>query len=164
MAVTRDAKVQQSVQSYIKDQLLNVHGYPEEKVEFLDEWPEGRFEGTLDKTYVAVGFNFDDQGRAAEMGSDLIDRTYTLEFFVFGQTELWAKNVANQMKFSIDTDSNIPLKDYGEPGAPVIDALIVLGVNAQKVLAGEDPEPFQEHIWLTTARVQDIYYASLAGV
>jgi len=160
MAITREAKVEQSVQDHAT-KVLRDKGWSEERLSILDEFPYEKFEGRLDKSYVAFGFNFDDEGKAAEMGSDLKKRIYTLEFFVFGRSPLEAKAIANQIKFALDAEEVVPLKDIGEIGAPVIDSLIVDGCKAEKMVV-PDPAPYQEAVWLTTCRVEDVYYSSLA--
>jgi hypothetical protein len=160
MAVTREQKVEQSVQDYATLK-LRAAGWSEKKLEMLDEFPYEKFEGKLDHSYVAFGFNFDDEGAAAEMGSDLKKRIYTLEFFVFGRSPLEAKAIANQIKFALDADEIVPLKDIGEIDAPVIDALVVVGCKAEKMVV-PDPAPYQESVWLTTCRVEDVYYSSQA--
>jgi hypothetical protein len=43
---------------------------------------------------------------------------------------------------------------------PVIDALIVVGCSAQKVVV-PDPKSYERHVWLTTARVEDEYYPAI---
>lgn len=158
MAVNRETKVETSVQTYIQDWLEAHDGWTTDRVTFLEEFPdEGFFEGDLATNYVAFGFSFDDGGTPAELGSNLRRRIYTLEFFAFGVDELNAKALANDMKFAVDVDVRIPLLDVGEPGPPVIDAMLSKAASAQKVLIA-DPEPFQRHVWLTTARVEDEYY------
>lgn len=160
MAVTREQKVEQSVQDYATA-ALRAAGWSEQKLVILDEFPYEKFEGSLDKSYLAFGFNFDDEGSAAEMGSDLKKRVYTLEFFIFGRSPLEAKSIANQVKFALDTDEIVPLKDIGELDPKVIDSLVVVGCKAEKMIV-PDPAPYQESVWLTTCRVEDIYYSSLA--
>ena len=131
MAVTREQKVEQSVQDYATQKLRDA-GWSEQKLEMLDEFPYEKFEGKLDKSYVA-----------------------------FGRSPLEAKAIANQIKFALDADEVVPLKDIGEKGAPVIDALVVVGCKAEKMVV-PDPAPYQEAVWLTTCRVEDIYYSSQA--
>jgi hypothetical protein len=160
MAVTREQKVEQSVQDFATD-VLRSKGWSPDRLEVLDEFPYEQFEGSLTKSYVAFGFNFDDEGAAAEMGSDLKKRVYTLEFFVFGRSSLEAKSIANQIKFALDADQIVPLKDIGAIGAPVIDSLVVVGCKAEKMVV-PDPAPYQESVWLTTCRVEDVYYSSQA--
>lgn len=158
--VTREDMVTQSVQGFLRDKLYGERDYPEARVEMLDEFPFNRFEGPLDKTYVAFGFDFDSDQTPAEMGSDLVRRTYTIEIFVFGHTALWGKNVANVCKFILE-DGMIPLHDVGTPGQPQIDVLPVVTVNSQRQPI-PNPKPFQENCYLVTAKVDDEYHAGLA--
>lgn len=156
MAVNRETKVEMSVQAYAKAR-MEENGWSADRLEFLESFPFESFDGDVSKkNYMAFGFNFDDQGVAAELGSDLTRRIYTLEFFVFGQDELNAKSVANEMKFILDTEKRVPLLDVGEIGMPLIDYLLVKGASAQKVLVGE-PKPWERHVWMTTVRVEDEY-------
>jgi hypothetical protein len=161
MGVNRETKVEQSVQAYAKVKLED-NGWTDDRVEFLESFPDPADEETPEpdtrlKSYVAFGFNFDDQGVQAELGSPLRRRTYTLEFFVFGRNELESKSIANEMKFILDVEERVPLLDVGEVGSPVIDYLLVKGASAQKVLVG-DPAPHERHVWLCTSRVEDTYY------
>jgi hypothetical protein len=160
MGVTREQKVEQSVQDFATEQVRD-KGWGEDRLTILDEFPYEKFEGALTTNYVAFGFNFDDEGKAAEMGSDLKKRIYTLEFFVFGRSKLEAKSIANQIKFILDAEEVVPLKDIGEPGAPVIDSLIVVGSKAEQMVV-PDPAPYQQAVYLTTCRVEDVYFASQA--
>lgn len=161
MGVNRETKVETSVQAYAKVKLED-SGWTSDRVDFLEAFPDPEDPDTPDpdtrlRSYVAFGFNFDDQGQPAELGSNLRRRIYTLEFFVFGRNELEAKSIANEMKFILDVEERVPLLDVGEPDMPVIDQLLVKGASAQKVLVGE-PHPWERHVWLCTARVEDEYY------
>lgn len=158
--ITREDMVEQSVQDYVRHALFQLRDYPESQVEILDSFPFGRFEGPLEKNYVAMGFNFDDGGEQAELGSDLKRRLYTIQFFIFGLTTVYARNLANAVKFALDTEGVVPLKDIGQAGAPLIDALIVENVSAERQII-PDPEPWQENVWTATLRVTDEYHASL---
>lgn len=161
MPVNRQRKVEESVQIYAKA-ALEAKGWTSDRLEFMEKFPYEDFEGDLSaKSYMAFGYNFDDEGTPAELGSDLLTRVYTLEFFVFGKDEDTAEAIANDAKFAIDRDSVIPVLDIGEPNPPEVGSLLVVGIKAAKVLV-DDPEPYQEHIWLTTARVEDEYYSSQA--
>lgn len=157
MAVTREVKVETSVQAFAKVG-LEAEGWSDTRVAYLDEFPFETFEGNFEEmNYVTFGFNFDDGGTAGELGSNLRRRIYTLEFFVLGMDELNAKSLANDLKFVCDVDVRIPLLDVGEPDMPIIDYLLVRGCHAQKVVVN-DPKPYERHVWLTTARVEDEYY------
>lgn len=155
--ISREDLVEQSVTDYVRD-ALTARGYSEEFVELTESFDAAR-KDPLDKNYVAMGFNFDDVGESAEMGSDLMRRVYTLQFFVFGTTRSASKNIANVIKFSTQVDRSIPLKDYEDPNKPVIDGMEVLGASADSQIVPK-PQPWEEHIWLTTVNVEDVYHAA----
>jgi hypothetical protein len=141
--------------------IVDVDDYPEVKdahrvkvadtVYDVEMWP-------LDKNYVAIGFNFDDGGELIEMGSDLIQRTYTIEVWAVGTEPVAGRNLANTIR-DIAEAENIPLRDYRQPGTPIIDYLQVdpVQVHRQPV---QDPKPWQENLWIVHVPVVDCYYAS----
>lgn len=157
--VTREDKIVQSVQDYVRQRLFVDAGYSADDVELEDAFPEGKFDSPLDKTHVAFGFNFDDGGRPAEMGSNLKVRVYTLTFYVFGVDGDWGENVANVVKAAVESDMVLPLMDYGEPGTPFLDNLEVDGVTTQRQYV-KDPRPWERFIWTTTVKVTDTYMPS----
>lgn len=161
--VTREQLIEQSVQEYAKDQLFDVQNQPEAQIEILDAFPNDKFEGVLEKNYLAAGFNFDDQGTQAELGSDLTRRVYTIEWFVFGKTSTWGKNLSHGLKFALEDDKVIPLLDVTQDGNPQIDALEVLGVTCEHVPIPE-PQPWEENVWRVAIQVQDEYFPSAAWV
>lgn len=133
-------------------------GYSDDQVELVDAFPAGK--GRLDKTYVAAGFNFDTGGESAEMGSDLTRRQYTVEFFVFGPTMTWAKNVASVLKFGLESDPNGTLPLYDIETHAIVDYLLVDGATTERQPVA-DPEPWQEHVYTVHLKVTDEYNASL---
>lgn len=158
--ITREDLVEQSVQEYVKNKLFNERSYDQNLVEVLDAFPYDRFNGPLDKNYVAMGFNFDDDGRQAELGSDLKTRLYTLEFFVFGMTQVWGRNLANVIKFAADNEGVIPLLDLNDIDKPQIDSLVVDGTRAERQPI-QNPAPHERHVWITFVIVEDTYRAAL---
>lgn len=160
MAITREDFVTESVQAFLRAQLFDVHNYPKEQitiVESFDPKELGSKPVPLDTNYIAAGFNFDDEGRQAELGSNLKERLYTIEFFVVGRDATWGKALAQAIKFSLEGEYDlIPLLDITQEARPQIDTLVVVGVNAEEQPI-PNPAPWQEHIWLTTLRVQDAY-------
>lgn len=160
--ISREDLVEQSVFDFAQAAVFDERGYPMDKVEFRENFPY-RLNDAFIKTIVAAGFNFDDGGQQAECGSDLKRRLYTIQFFVFGQTATWGRNLANVIKFALDKDGLIPLRDYSQQDAPVIDQLLVHddpGPSAERQII-PDPEPWQEFCWTVTLRVVDEYRASL---
>jgi hypothetical protein len=156
--ITREDLIEQAVSDFLKDKLFNERGYPRARVEFVDAFQEDSFTGPLDKNYVAIGFNFDDGGELIEMGSDLIQRTYTIEVWAVGTEPVAGRNLANTIR-DIAEAENIPLRDYRQPGTPIIDYLQVdpVQVHRQPV---QDPKPWQENLWIVHVPVVDCYYAS----
>lgn len=157
--ITREDLVEQSVTDYVRHGLYVDRAYPEDQVEIIESFTGRPLE--LTRTLIALGFNFDDGGEAAEMGSDLKRRQYTIEMFTFGVNATYARNVANAIKFISERDGRIPLKDISLPDQPVIDSMEVLSAHAARQPV-PNPEPWQEHVWLTSMRVEDVYHASLA--
>lgn len=159
--VTREQLIEQSIQKFVRDGLFDDHGYPSSQVEIMEAFPKSRFEGPLDKNYLAAGFGFDDQGQNVEMGSDLTRRVYTVEWFVFAKTATWGRNLAHAVKFVLEAGQTIPLLNVTEDGWPEIDRLVVLGCNAEEVPV-PDPTPAEENLWRTVVRVEDVYFPQAA--
>lgn len=160
--IPREEKIQQSVQSYVTNLMFGRWDYPTDEVEVLDSYPTGRFDGKLDKNYVAFGYAFDDGGEQGEMGSALVRRVHTIEVYVFATTELWGRNLANIVKKAVEQDQIIPLLDFGAGDPPPqIDALSVMprGARASAVPIRQ-PRPWEEHVWLCRVQVEDYYDAS----
>lgn len=161
--ITREDRVEQSVQDFVKGHLVE-KGYGPDKVKVRDAFPtmEERSQ-PLTMTNVAIGFNFDDGGRKLELGSDLTLRTYTIEFWTFGITQTYGRNVANVIRAILEEGEYlIPLKDIGVEGQPVIDQLVVMderGIAVTRQLA-HDPRPWDMNVWTTTLKVEDTYSPS----
>lgn len=155
--ISREDLVTQSVQTFARTQIFDVRGYAPDKVEFVESFPYGLKQ--LDKNLVATGFNFDDDGEQAEMGSDLRRRVYTVEFWVFGITNTYAKNLANVLKFALDVDGRIPLLDIAQMPPVEVDTMLVEGVTAHRQIH-PNPEPWQQFVWTTQVKVEDFYFAS----
>lgn len=155
--VTREDLIEQSIIQYARAALVN-RGYPTSDWDMLDSYPYGQ--QTLDKNKIACGFTFDDGGKAAECGSNLKERQHTIEFFVFGKTNTYAKSLANAIKFSLEADLTIPLLDITQAGNPEIDVLIVDQVHSRRQPL-PDPEPWQEFTWYVIIQVTDYYTPAL---
>jgi hypothetical protein len=159
--VTREQKIEQSVQDFVREMLFTRFAYPADKVELLDSFPYERFKGPLDKTYVAAGFNFDDGGEAGEMGSDLIHRVYTIELWTFGVSALWGRNVSNAVKAALEQESTIPLIDHGDSGTEIDRLTIPPRGLRNRHVSVRDPRPWEQNVWVTTVNVEDYYSAGL---
>lgn len=161
MAVTREQYVTQSVEDYLREQLFNVRGYPQDQVAIKDSFTGEPIETPLSKNWVAAGFNFDDGGRQAELGSTLVKRVYTIEMFVFGTSATWGENLANAIANSLETDLAIPIVNIAIEGRPPKgEFLEVLSVAAQRE-AIPDPPEWQRFTWTVRLRVEDYYDARL---
>lgn len=157
--VTREQLVEASVLEYARAAIFTTRGYSTDDVEIVEEWDYER-RGELDKTTIALGFDFDDPGQQAEMGSDLLLRLYTIEFVVMGTTLTWAKNLSHALKFSLQREQAIPLLDVTQDSNPEIDVMEVEGVSSERVQLAK-PEPWQRFIYAVTLRIQDVYHAAL---
>lgn len=160
--ITRQEIVTQSVTDYVRAQLV-ARGYPtnqwvlKESFDFTSP-PDDLLKDR--KQVIACGFDFDSGGEEAEMGSDLKNRVYNLEFVIFGTSATYARNLSSVIKFACDQDTGIPLLDISDPLKPQIDVLTVISArsNRQEI---PDPEPWLEYVWLTNVQVEDVYFASL---
>ena len=154
--ISREDLISQSVFDYVKDG-VRARGYDEGKVEFREAFPYTLHEN-LKRSIVAIGFSFDDGGTQGELGSGLTFREYTIEHFIFGKDLGWGRNLAAIVKFTLGRDGRIPVRDYSQAGQPVIDYLVVSSVSSERQII-PDPEPYQQNVWVVTAKVTDEYYA-----
>lgn len=157
--VTRDQKASQSIQDYIEDRLRD-NGYTENLLEMIDAYPdEATLEGPIGKNYVALMFNFDDGGNAAECGSDLTRYEYVIEGFIFGRSTANAENIATTVKALLNMERRVPLKDYAVPDKPIIDYMPLVTVSAMRQIVNE-PRNWERNLWTVTVRLEDEFYAS----
>lgn len=158
--IDRETIIERSVELYLRHQLYDIRSYPQNKVVMLDAYPDNqRMSKPLDANYVAVGYQADDGGRQAELGSSLKRRLYTMDFYVFGISRVWGKNLANVLRSCAEVDGVINLVD------PVTSAVLgYVGVefaSTQPALR-PDPRPWEENCWITRVRLED-FYSSVAG-
>jgi len=151
--ITRELQVKESVNKYAKDGLI-ARGYPQDDWEFVESYPYGLVK--LDKNIVAAGFTFDDGGKNFELGSNLKERKYTIEFFVFGQTLTYAESLANAIKFTLEQDFTIPLLDITVAPPTQVDVMYVDQVHARRQPL-PDPEPASEFVYYVFVEVTDYY-------
>jgi hypothetical protein len=163
MAITREDQIEQSVYDFLEFS-LRAKGYTEAKVMLREAFPTvNERSQALPVTTIAIGFNFDDGGRQAEIGSDLIQRVYTIEFWVFGTTPTLGRNVAHMVRAIFEENYLVPIKDIGISGQPVIDQLPLLderGVQVERQIA-PDPHAWDTNVWTTTTRFEDYYSPAL---
>lgn len=157
MAVQREDKVEQSVQEYLKLVLFDQQGYPRSQVTMMDAFTGTEFEGKIDKNYLAMGFNFDDGGQEGEVGSTLVRKLITIEFFIIAQNATWGRNLKNALVSSFEHDRVVPLLDIGVSDPPIqIDALPVISVTGGREPI-PDPAPWQKFIWTVQLKLEDEY-------
>lgn len=156
--ITREQQIEESVNILVRNALTS-RGYPSGDWELIESYPYNQQQ--LDKELIACGFTFDDGGKAFELGSNLKERKYTIEFFVFGRTLTYAKSLANAIKFSLEADLNIPLFDITQT-PPVLsgEVLEVDLVHARRQPL-PDPEPWNEFTWYVMVEVTDYYTPAL---
>lgn len=154
--IQRSDKLEQSVINYVRTQLFDVQNYPPSQVEILDAWDSEKFADTLDKNYIAVGFNFDDGGKEGETGSTLVRKLVTIEFFIVAKDATWGRNLKAAIISALESERVIPLQDIGEPGEPVIDALPVISCSGEHQPIA-NPLPWQRFLWTVHLRLEDEY-------
>jgi hypothetical protein len=160
--IDRESIIERSIESYLRNQLFTVRGYPVDRVVMLDAYPDSeRMSRPIDKNYIAIGWSADDGGRDAELGSSLRRRLYTFDFYVFGVSRVWGKNLASVIRFCLESDQSIELLDPSD-GQTVIGHVDVDFVSAQQAVTN-NPRPFEENCWITRLRVEDYYDSSLGG-
>lgn len=158
--IDRATVIGRSVEAFAKDQLFGVRTYPQEQVVFLDAYPSPeRMSRPLDRNYIAVEAGPDDGGRQAELGSALKRRLYTFDFYVFGKSRVWGKNLASVLRFSLEGEQVINLLD--SDGTTTIGHVDVDFVSAQPAIT-RTPRPWEEHAWITRLRVED-FWSSAGG-
>jgi hypothetical protein len=156
--ITRQTLIAASVDAHLRSELFNRLEYPESQVEVLESFPHDVFDGPLDHSYIAYGFDVDDGGAAGEMGSDLVVRVHDAEIFVFAHSPAFGRNLGPTIRDTFDVRT-IPLLDVREQGRPEIDRLVVESASADRQPI-PDPKPWEENVWLVTVRLSDEYYAS----
>lgn len=126
----------------------------------LESFPYGL--ERLDTNLIAAGFNFDDGGVPFELGSNMKERKYTIEFYVFGVSLMWAKALANALKFSLEVDQVIPLWDITQtPPVESGEWVEVDSVHSARSIAPDagagGAEPWQDYMYCVTVQVTDYY-------
>lgn len=160
--ISREDQIERSIVDYLRAQLFTVRGYPTDRVELLDAYPdEKRMATPLAKVnYVAIGYAADDGGRNAELGTPARTRKYTYDFFVFATSRVWGRNLATVVRNCMETDMLVPILDLST--GQVVDSLQVDFASSQQIIS-QFPRPWQENAWITRVRVIDEYYSSAAG-
>jgi hypothetical protein len=159
--IDRETIIERSVEAYLRNQLYAVRGYPPEKVVMLDAYPTtSMMNKPLDQNYIAIGWTTDDGGRDAELGSSLRRRLYTIDFYTFGISRVWGKNLASVIRYCLESDDVIDLIDPSD-GVTILGHVDVDFVSSQQAVAS-NPRPWQENCYITRLRVED-YFSSAGG-
>jgi hypothetical protein len=159
--ISREDLIVQSIQSFVTSELRGL-GYTPQRVELLDGFDAGLFEERygetgLDRTYVAIAFQFDDGGTQAELGSSLKAYLHTIDFLIFGHTATWGRNVAHVIKSILNVERGaLALYDYNVPNdpRPVLDYLPIEEISTEREHT-YDPRPWQQFVWSTRLRIWD---------
>lgn len=162
MAVTREDQIVQGVENYAKTR-LTVKGYTEgDQYVLLESYTGKEISSPMKKSYIAAGYNFDDGGRGAELGSALIERVYTIEFFVFGLTNTWGRNLAQSIKFALEFDGVIPLLDVTDPALPESGEYLQIDSCSAERQVVQNPAEWERYVWTVHLKATDTYDARMA--
>lgn len=115
--------------------------------------------GELDITTLAFGFNSDDGGEPAEMGSNLTRYQHTLVCWVFGLEPAFARRLAHTIKHVVRHNNDIiDLLDFNTTPdtPPVIDSLVVMRSQARHEV-NNSVRPWDRYVWTCSVTVRDTY-------
>lgn len=156
--VSREDLIESSVLKFVQDGLAAV-GLGTDKIGYKESFNTDLFEGEIDRSYIAAGFHMNDGGRLWELGGTLRRKVYTFEYWVIGLNYEQGKNLAHQVGLIIEGDLIIPILDFTQPGAPVIDALESAEhpAKVERAIVG-NPEPWQQYLYTVNIPVLDFYY------
>lgn len=169
--IPRKTIIERSVDVYLRNQLFNVRGYPNQPtqgnpnrswVQMLDAYPTNeRMSQPLDANYIALGYAADDGGKFAEIGSSAKERKHTFDFYIFAINRVWGANLGGVIESSLESDGVIDLLDP-QNNNKIIDYVDVDFVSAQQAVT-RTPRPWEENCWIVRLRVIDNYYNSSGG-
>jgi hypothetical protein len=114
----------------------------------------------LTMTTLAFGFNSDDGGEQAELGSNLTRQESTLVCWVFALEPAFGRRLGFSVKhIARRYGDSIPLYDFNETpdDPPKIDTLQVLRVQTRHEV-NNSVRPWDRYVWTTAIVVRDIYY------
>jgi hypothetical protein len=119
--------------------------------------PDERAE-ELTITTLAFGFNVDDGGEPAELGSTLTKYVHSLSCWVFALEPRFGRRLAHTIRNIMRRNNDIvPLLDFNDPAEPIIDSLNVLRTQVRHE-ANNSPRPWDAYVWTVTIAVRDICY------
>lgn len=161
--ITREQAIEESVKILVRNALV-ARGYPEDTGDttgwrMIPSYPYDL--AKLDTNLITAGFDFDDGGKQFECGSNMKERKYTFEFFIFGTTNTWAKSLANALRFSIEEDQAIPLYDITQTPPVQTGEWLELDMVHARRQPIPDAEPWQEFVWYVVCSMTDWYTPAL---
>lgn len=111
-------------------------------------------------TTLAFGFDIDDGGVPAELGSTLTKYVHTLTAWVFATEPEFGEQVASSIKHIMRrADDAVPIYDYNQESNPQIDTDMIESVQTQHQ-ANNSPRPWDQYVWTTAIKIQDYYYVT----
>lgn len=155
--IERRTKVTESCKERVRAALFPT--YEAKDVSIVEALPGDDFSGKLTQTLVATGYVFDDGGRQAEAGSDLVKYIWTVEYMVMAVSGVWGKSVADAAAAAFEIGDNVPLLDIGGTRSPTGETVTVTYSQAQRVIV-RSPRPWEENVWMTRVKLEDYFYAS----
>lgn len=109
-------------------------------------------------TTLAFGFNIDDGGREAEMGTNLTRYDHTLTCWTFGLEPRFTRRVAHTIKNIARRNLDmIPLYDFNQSNDPQIAALQVERTQVRHEI-NNSPRPWDQYVYTTALVVRDYAY------
>jgi hypothetical protein len=117
-------------------------------------------ETPLSATTLAFGFNVDDGGEQAELGSTLTKYVHTLTAWIFALEPRFGRKVAYAIQHVCRVNLDlIPLLDFNADPAspPQIDALNTLLVQVEH-MGNNSVRPWDKYVWCAHINVRDCYY------
>ena len=109
-------------------------------------------------TTLAFGFNIDDGGEPAELGSNLTRYVHTLLCWTFGLEMRYTRRVAHTIKNIARRNLDlISLNDFNQTPEVQIDAMSVMRTQVRHEV-NNSPRPWDQYVFTTAIAVRDIYY------
>lgn len=151
-----EASVLQALNEKLPDFGVILDEGPERNADLREAFPTPEERATdLEITTLALGFQIDDGGEYAELGSNLMEYQHTLEVWTFATEPRFGRRAAHAIKHALrhDTDT-VPLIDFTQEGNPVIDQLVILKAQVRHQ-ANNSAHPWDRYVWTTSVVVQD---------
>lgn len=109
-------------------------------------------------TTLAFGFNIDDGGQPAEMGSTLTRYTHMMMCWTFGLEVRFTRRIAHTVKnIARRHFDHIPLLDFNQEDNPEIDALTVMSTQVRHEV-NNSPRPWDQYVFTCGISVRDYCY------